>query len=64
VLVKSDTDAVNKWAIYLYNSFTSSWDRTKTQSFDVSKYWNYADWYEAGYNAVSKIDHYVKIHTT
>jgi len=59
VLVESDKDALNKWAIYAYNSFSSSWDRVKVQYFDVTRYWEYQDWFDTGYSEITEIDHYI-----
>ena len=59
VLVLSDTNSFNKWSIYAWNSKDSVWDRAKSQSYDVTKFWNYADWYATGYSQFTKIDHLV-----
>lgn len=54
VLVKSDITVNNKWAIYSWNS---NWFRSGIQSYNVSNYWNYIDWYADGFNSFTKIDH-------
>ena len=45
ILVKSDIEANGGWSIQTWNSSKKNWSRSKTQSFDVSRYWDYADWY-------------------
>jgi len=59
VLVNTDEDAQGRWSIYNYQSDNDSWFRTRIQTFDVSRYWEYADWYDQGFNQLSEIDHYV-----
>lgn len=57
VLVKNDTDSASQWAIYNWNQTTKEWFRVLTQKYDVSKYWEYRDWYAVGYNQFVKIDY-------
>jgi len=45
VLVNSDSEANNSWSVQNWNLGKKIWVRYRTQSFDVSKYWTYADWY-------------------
>jgi len=59
ILVNSDETAANKWSLYIWNTATSSWFRSKTQTYDVTKHWNYVDWYADGYTAFTKIDYQV-----
>ena len=59
VLVSSDEQALGRWSIYAYNVGTSSWIRTKSQSYNVPNFWNYKDWYATGYNLFTKIDYSV-----
>tara|TARA_Y200000002_G_scaffold136879_1_gene112844 strand:+ start:13385 stop:28348 length:14964 start_codon:yes stop_codon:yes gene_type:complete len=54
VLVKNDETVGGKWAIFAWSG--SEWLRTKTQSFDVSAYWQYIDWYKLNYNQFTPID--------
>jgi hypothetical protein len=56
VLVKSDSNVFDKWSIYHFNSATQIWERYQSQSYDVTLYWNYIDWYSAGYSQFTKID--------
>ena len=59
VLVNSDTNIFDKWSTYQWIAATLKWERTRGQSFDVSKYWNYIDWYATGYTQFTKIDYVV-----
>tara|TARA_A100001015_G_scaffold231170_1_gene261693 strand:+ start:210 stop:13220 length:13011 start_codon:yes stop_codon:yes gene_type:complete len=43
-LVKADETANNYWAIYTWDG--TIWSRTKLQTYNTSKYWEYVDWYE------------------
>lgn len=56
-LVTSDENADGKWSIFEWNSTNKSWNRTSIQSYDTSKFWNYADWYATGYSSSTKITH-------
>ena len=60
VLVNSDATAFDKWSIYQWDKVSKSWNKTKSQSYDVTKFWNYIDWYQPGYNQFTKIDHIVE----
>ena len=59
VLVLSDTNSFDKWSIYAWNSKDKVWDRARSQSYDVTKFWNYTDWYATGYTQFTKIDYLV-----
>ena len=59
VLVLSDVNSFNKWSIYAWNSKDKVWDRSRSQSYDVTKFWNYVNWYATGYSQFTKIDHLV-----
>ena len=56
VLVKSDANVFDKWSVYSFDSASQTWSRTKSQSYDVTSYWNYIDWYATGYSQFTKID--------
>ena len=43
-LVKADETANGFWAIYIWDG--TQFTRTKIQSYNTSKYWEYVDWYE------------------
>ena len=44
-LIKSDDTASGAWSIVSYNTTSKLWTRSSTQSYDVRKYWRYADWF-------------------
>ena len=56
VLVESDSQAEGFWSIYSYNPVAYSWERIRTQSYDVRNFWEKVDWYLTGYNQFSAID--------
>lgn len=60
VIVLSDEDSLDKWSIYHWNEKKSKWERVRTQSFDVTLFWNYQDWYTQGYNQFTAIDFVVE----
>lgn len=51
VLVETDSSSFGKWAMYTWDDVLKQWFRTSVQEYDVSKFWNYVDWYADGYNA-------------
>jgi hypothetical protein len=59
VLVTNDSNSYDKWAILQWNAGTKSWARVKSQSYDVTKFWQYIDWYAIGYSQFTKIDYIV-----
>ena len=46
-----------KWA--LYERENSTWNRIRSQSYNVSIFWNYIDWYATGYNDTTDIDYLI-----
>ena len=59
VLVETDSQANGFWAIYSFDLTTSTWTRSRTQSYDVRNYWSYSDWYATGFNQFAAIDYSV-----
>ena len=59
VLVSSDTSSFDKWSIYEWTAKDNTWNRIRSQSYDVTKFWTYADWYATGYTQFTKIDYLV-----
>lgn len=59
VLVRTDSTTNGKWSLYVWDKVERMWNRIQTQKFDVTKFWNYADWYDAGYNQFTKPDYQV-----
>ena len=57
VLINADESISGKWA--LYERSNNSWLRIGTQSYNVSSYWDYIDWYDTGYSEFTEIDHVI-----
>jgi len=55
-LVNTDENSSGKWALYIWDTTNKVWVKDLVQTYDVSKYWKFADWYETGYNAFTKVD--------
>ena len=49
-LVHFDSQALDRWSIYSYDSTSLTWSRVKSQSYDVRQYWNTVDYYKTGYS--------------
>ena len=56
VLIRSDSNINNKWAIYSWDTQSKEWNRILLQSYDVNLFWRYIDWYAAGYDAFTDIN--------
>ena len=56
-LVNADNTIRGNWG--LYELINSEWVRINSQAFDVTKYWNYTDWYDQGYNQYTEIDYVI-----
>ena len=59
VLVRSDSEANNAWAVHSYDPSSQIWSRVQSQSYDSRKYWKYVDWYASGYTQFTAIDYSV-----
>ena len=60
VLVESDSTIQGKWALYeRVQENVGFWNRIRSQAYDASLYWNYADWYENGYSDLTEIDYVI-----
>jgi hypothetical protein len=59
VLVRSDSTVSNKWSLYEWDNIDNVWNRFETQDFDVTQYWNYADWYAQGYNQFTPVNYLI-----
>jgi hypothetical protein len=59
VLILSDSSSNGKWSIYSYIASSHTWFKTLSYAYDVTKYWEYADWYETGINQFTTIQHSV-----
>ena len=49
-LVHFDSEALDRWSIYSYDSISLTWERIKSQGYDVRQYWSYEDYYKSGYS--------------
>ena len=58
-LVKADETINGKWAIYERLSDLNSWNRIKSQAYNTTLYWEYADWYATGINETIDIDYLI-----
>ena len=51
ILVLDDSTQNSRWSIYTWNTpVAGQWNLTRVQSYKTNLYWNYADWYETGYD--------------
>jgi hypothetical protein len=55
VLVETDIDANNFWSIYSWDDVRKNFYRSRSQAFNTTRYWNYADWYAEGYDQTSRV---------
>jgi hypothetical protein len=60
VLVESDQSSQGKWTIYTWNPQNKTWDRSAVQAYDVTAFWDYADWYAKGYNKFTFVNYQVE----
>ena len=59
VLVENDSTIGGRWSVYEKETAENKWTRIDSQGYDVAQYWTYRDWYSAGYNAFSNINHVI-----
>jgi hypothetical protein len=55
VLVKKDVTSRNFWSIYSWDSNRKTFFRTKTQAYDVTRFWSLIDWWETGFTNLTRI---------
>jgi hypothetical protein len=55
VLVNNDATLSNFWSIYSWDDSRKVYFRSKSQSFDTTKYWSKIDWVRTGYNSNLRI---------
>lgn len=55
VLVTADQTANGFWGIYAWDDIKKSWFRSKSQSYDTTRYWYKQDWWLDGYGVTSRI---------
>lgn len=51
VLVNNDATLNNFWSIYSWDDARKTYFRSKSQSFDTTKYWTKVDWTRPGYDS-------------
>ena len=54
-LVVADETAAGRWTLNTFDSATREWSRSETQKYDVSRYWEYINWYADGYGEFTNI---------
>ena len=57
VLVLNDDNVSGKWSLYSKATSTSNFERVRSQSYDVSLFWDYVDWYATGYSEFTAPDY-------
>lgn len=55
-VLSTNVENTNKWGLYVYDTRNKKWQLTRIQSYDVSSYWTYKDWYSEGVTANTPID--------
>lgn len=58
VLVENDSELQGQWALYSIDN-SGNWERVERQGYDVSRYWEYNNWYAPGYGVFTEINHLV-----
>ena len=51
VVVQTDIDSNNKWAIYEWNTVKQSWIKIRTQDYDTTQYWSFINWNSLDYDS-------------
>lgn len=59
ILVEADDTIQGKWALYERITESSTWNRIRSQSYNVALYWDYTDWYASGYSETTNIDYLI-----
>jgi len=55
-VLSTNVDNTGKWGLYTYDSRNKKWQLTRVQSYDVTNYWSYIDWYATGFNEKTPVD--------
>lgn len=58
ILVKNDSNYLNRWALYLKN-VDGTGTLNKFQSLKITDFWYTVDWYSNGYNSKTKVNYSV-----
>jgi len=59
VLIDADETANGYWSMYEWNSVTGLWTRTNTQTYDLTRYWEYADYKVDGFDTDEVVNYKV-----
>ena len=59
VLVNQDTTQDNLWTMYTLST-SKTWTLTRVQSYKTSLYWDYVDWYAAGFGPDTQLEYVVE----
>ncbi len=55
VLVRVDKTQNNLWSIYSWDNARRVFFRSRTQSFNTSRFWKFVDWWKEGYSEKTRI---------
>jgi len=55
VLVESDSTLNGFWSIYAWDDVRKSFFRSRSQSFNTTRYWDLVDWWKEGYSPTTRI---------
>ena len=55
-VLSTNVDNTGRWGLYTYDSRNKKWQLTRVQSYDVTKYWSYVDWYASGFSPNTPVD--------
>jgi hypothetical protein len=55
VLVVTDSTSNNDWGIYSWDDKRRTFYKSMSQSYDVTQYWEYTDWWKDNYSNLSRI---------
>jgi hypothetical protein len=55
VLVKTDSSSNNRWSIYAWDDRRKSFFKSRTQTFDTTRYWQLIDWWEENFSEKNRV---------
>lgn len=55
VLVQADSTSNNNWSIYSWDDTRRTFYKSMSQSYDVTQYWEYVDWWAGNYSNLTRI---------
>lgn len=59
-VLSTNVNNSGNWGLYNYSTASKTWQIIRMQSYDVSKYWTYKDWYASGFNESTPIDYLIE----